>query len=291
MKKMFQSAFGTVVMIAVLVIAFSSIYVVEPNEYAAVRQIGKIVRVDDTPGLKVKIPFIQTVQKISGKIIIYDIEESDVITRDKKSMIADNFVLWKVTDPMAYIRTLNAIKGRAEERIDAAVYNALKNTISSMDQDDIILATGEKLTERITTAANKDIGQYGIEIVTSQIKMLGIPSDNEAAVYERMISERQNIAASYVADGQAEAQVIRNTTDKEAAMLKAEAEKQAAILEAEGEEEYLRILQEAYNSPEKAEFYEFMRGLESLKSSLSGSGKKVLVLDKDSELVDILYGE
>lgn len=291
MKKMFQSAFGIVVVIAVLVIAFSSIYVVEPNEYAAVRQLGKIVRVDDTPGLKVKIPFIQTVQKISGKIIIYDIEESDVITRDKKSMIADNFVLWKVTDPMAYIRTLNAIKGRAEERIDAAVYNALKNTISSMDQDDIILATGEKLTERITTAANKDIGQYGIEIVTSQIKMLGIPSDNEAAVYERMISERQNIAASYVADGQAEAQVIRNTTDKEAAMLKAEAEKQAAILEAEGEEEYLRILQEAYNSPEKAEFYEFMRGLESLKSSLSGSGKKVLVLDKDSELVDILYGE
>lgn len=291
MKKMFQSAFGIVVVIAVLVIAFSSIYVVEPNEYAAVRQLGKIVRVDDTPGLKVKIPFIQTVQKISGKIIIYDIEESDVITRDKKSMIADNFVLWKVTDPMAYIRTLNAIKGRAEERIDAAVYNALKNTISSMDQDDIILATGEKLTERITTAANKDIGQYGIEIVTSQIKMLGIPSDNEAAVYERMISERQNIAASYVADGQAEAQVIRNTTDKEAAMLKAEAEKQAAVLEAEGEEEYLRILQEAYNSPEKAEFYEFMRGLESLKSSLSGSGKKVLVLDKDSELVDILYGE
>ncbi|MBR3000592.1 MAG: protease modulator HflC [Oscillospiraceae bacterium] len=291
MKKMFQSAFGIVVVIAVLVIAFSSIYVVEPNEYAAVRQLGKIVRVDDTPGLKVKIPFIQTVQKISGKIIIYDIEESDVITRDKKSMIADNFVLWRVTDPMAYIRTLNAIKGRAEERIDAAVYNALKNTISSMDQDDIILATGEKLTERITTAANKDIGQYGIEIVTSQIKMLGIPSDNEAAVYERMISERQNIAASYVADGQAEAQVIRNTTDKEAAMLKAEAEKQAAILEAEGEEEYLRILQEAYNSPEKAEFYEFMRGLESLKSSLSGSGKKVLVLDKDSELVDILYGE
>ena len=100
MKKMFQSAFGIVVVIAVLVIAFSSIYVVEPNEYAAVRQLGKIVRVDDTPGLKVKIPFIQTVQKISGKIIIYDIEESDVITRDKKSMIADNFVLWKVTDPM-----------------------------------------------------------------------------------------------------------------------------------------------------------------------------------------------
>ncbi|MBQ8995577.1 MAG: protease modulator HflC [Oscillospiraceae bacterium] len=290
MKKLFHSALGLVIAVAVIVLVFSSVYILEPNEYAAVRQLGKIVRVDDTPGLRFKIPFVQTVQKISGKIIIYDIEESDVITRDKKSMIADNFVLWRVTDPMAYIRTLNAIQGRAEERIDAAVYNALKNTISSMDQDDIILATGEKLTEKITTAANKDIGQYGIEIVTSQIKMLGIPEDNEDAVYERMISERQNIAASYVADGAAEAQVIRNTTDKEAAVLRAEAEKQAAILEAEGEEEYLKILQEAYNSPEKAEFYEYMRGLESLKSSMKGSGRKVLVLDKDSELVEILYG-
>ena len=291
MRKIFQNAFALVIIAVILIVAASSVYVLEPNEYAAVRQLGKIVRIDDTAGLRFRIPFIQTVQKISGKIIIYDIEESDVITRDKKSMIADNFVLWRVIDPMAYIRTLNAIQGRAEERIDAAVYNALKNTISSMDQDDIIMATGEKLTEKITNAANKDIGQYGIEIVTSQIKMLGIPADNEAAVYERMISERQNIAASYVADGAAEAQVIRNTTDKDAALLKAEAEKKAAILEAEGEEEYLKILQEAYNSPEKAEFYEFMRGLESLKSSLKGSGRKVLVLDKDSELVEILYGE
>ena len=205
-------------------------------------------------------------------------------------MIVDNFVLWRVTDPMAYIRTLNAIEARAEERIDAAVYNALKNTISSMNQDDIIQATGEKLTNMITTAANKDIGQYGLEIVTSQIKMLGIPSDNEAAVYERMISERQNIAASYVAEGEAEAQKIRNATDREAAVIRAEAEKQAALLEAEGEEAYLQILREAYDNPEKAEFYEYLRGLESLKASFTGEGRKVLVLDKDSELAQILYG-
>ena len=281
---------GLIVLFAVSVL-LSSVYVVNPNEYVAVRELGKIVRVDDTPGLRFKVPMLQTIQRVSGKVIIYDIEESDVITRDKKSMIADNFVLWKVVDPMAYIRTLNAIEARAEERIDAAVYNALKNTISSMNQDDIIQATGEKLTDMITTAANKDIGQYGLEIVTSQIKMLGIPEDNEAAVYERMISERQNIAASYVADGEAEAQKIRNTTDKEVALIKAQAEKEAALLEAEGEEEYLNILKEAYDSPEKAEFYEYMRGLESMKTSFSGSGKKVLVLDKDSELAKILYGE
>ncbi len=290
MKKILSNLLTAVVIAAVLTVILGSVYVVNPNEYVAVRQLGKIVRVDNTPGLRFKLPVIQTIQRISGKVIIYDIEESDVITRDKKSMIADNFVLWKVTDPMAYIRTLNAIEARAEERIDAAVYNALKNTISSMNQDDIIQATGEKLTNMITTAANKDIGQYGLEIVTSQIKMLGIPSDNEAAVYERMISERQNIAASYVAEGEAEAQKIRNATDREAAVILAEAEKQAALLEAEGEEAYLQILREAYDNPEKAEFYEYLRGLESLKASFTGEGRKVLVLDKDSELAQILYG-
>ena len=290
MKKILSNLLTAVVIAAVLTVILGSVYVVNPNEYVAVRQLGKIVRVDNTPGLRFKLPVIQTIQRISGKVIIYDIDESDVITRDKKSMIADNFVLWRVTDPMAYIRTLNAIEARAEERIDAAVYNALKNTISSMNQDDIIQATGEKLTNMITTAANKDIGQYGLEIVTSQIKMLGIPSDNEAAVYERMISERQNIAASYVAEGEAEAQKFRNATDREAAVIRAEAEKQAALLEAEGEEAYLQILREAYDNPEKAEFYEYLRGLESLKASFTGEGRKVLVLDKDSELAQILYG-
>ena len=189
---------------------------------------------------------------------------------------------------MAYIRTLNAVQLRAEERIEAAVYNALKNTISSMIQDDIIAATGERLTGMITREANSDIGQYGIEIVTSQIKILGLPSDNESAVYERMISERNNIAASYTASGAAEAQKIRNATDKEVVVLKAEAEKQAAILRAEGEEQYMQILQEAYNTQEKAEFYEYARSLDAMKESLKGENK-TLVLDKNSELAKIFY--
>ena len=278
------------IVIVLLILGFnSSAYSVRMNEFAAVRQMGRIVRIDDTPGLKFRIPFIQTVQTISARTILYDIPESDVITRDKKTMTADNFVLWRVVDPMAYIRTLNASRNRAEERIEAAVYNALKNTISSMNQDDIIAATGERLTALITNEANSDIGQYGIEIVTSQIKVLGLPNDNEEAVYERMISERNNIAASYIAGGQAEAQKIHNATDREVAVLKAEAEKQAAILRAEGEEQYMQILQEAYNTPEKAEFYEYARSLDAMKESLSGENK-TLILSKDSELAKILYG-
>ncbi|MBQ9153442.1 MAG: protease modulator HflC [Solobacterium sp.] len=278
-----------IAVIAAAVLLGSSLFSVNMNEYAVVRQLGRVVKVENTPGLKFKMPFVQTVETISARTILYDIPESDVITRDKKSMIADNFVLWRVTDPMAYIRTLNASMPRAEERIEAAVYNALKNTISSMNQDDIIASTGEKLTGMITREANSDIGQYGIEIITSQIKILGLPSDNESAVYGRMISERNNIAAGYTAGGASEAQKIRNKTDREVTVLIAEAQKKAAILRAEGEEQYMQVLQEAYNTPEKAEFYEYARSLDAMKQSLQGDNKTI-ILNQDSELAHILQG-
>ncbi len=280
----------TVGVIVVLILLLSSVYTVRQNQYVVIRQWGKITAVNDNPGLAFKIPFIQTAEPITKEIILYDIPESDVITKDKKSMVVDSFVLWKVTDPDKYIKSLNAVRGRAVERIDAAVYNAVKNTISSMTQDEVIASRGEALTTKITNEANSDIGQYGVEILTAQIKTLSLPADNQEAVYIRMISERENIAAGYEASGKAQAQKIRNETDKEVQLLIADAEKQAAILEAEGEEEYMRILQDAYNSGEKADFYEYIRGLDSLKKSLSGDGRKTLILDKNSELVQILYG-
>lgn len=264
-------------------------YTVKPNEYVAIRQFGKIVNVTDTPGLHVKTPFIQSTQHISAATILYDIPASDVITRDKKSMISDNYVLWHVIDARLYAQTLNAIDARAEERIEAAVYNSLKKFISSMTQEEIIAARGNTLDTMVTEDANKDIGIYGIEITESKIKALDLPDDNKAAVFTRMISERENIAASYTAEGDEAAQKIRNDTDKEATIIKAEAEKKAAQLIAEGEAEYMNILQEAYNTTDKADFYNYIRGLDALRVTLKGSNK-TLILDKDSELVKIIYG-
>ena len=275
--------------LVVVLLLFSSLYSVAPNEYAAVRQFGKIVKIEDTPGLKFKLPFIQNIQMISKATMLYDVPLSDVITRDKKSMIADNYVLWRVNDPTKYIRTLDAIEVRAEERIEAAVYNSLKNVISSMSQDEVIEARGEKLTQMLTDEANSDIGDYGIELITAEIKSLDLPDDNKEAVYDRMISERQNIAASYTAQGEAEAQKIRNETDKTVTVMKANANKDAEILVAEGEAEYMKILQEAYNTKDKEDFYSFTRALDAFQKSLSG-GEKTIILDKDSELVKILYG-
>ena len=287
--KKFQSI-AVLILVLILIIMGGGAYTVAPNQFAAVRQFGKIVKVEQEPGLKFKIPLLQNVQYVSKAITLYDVPLSDVITKDKKSMIADNYVLWQVVDATKFIRTLDAIESRAEERIEAAVYNALKNVISSMTQDEIIEARGERLTQLLTDEANSDIGDYGIHVITAEIKALDLPDDNKSAVYERMISERQNIAASYTAQGEAEAQKIRNETDKNVMVMKADAKKQAEILVAEGEAEYMRILQEAYNTEEKADFYNYLRSLDALKASLSGKDKTV-ILDKDSELAKILYGE
>lgn len=287
MKKKINRIIGTVVAIILLIFIVNAMFVIRENQYGIVKEFGKIEKVVSEPGLYVKIPFIQEVDTVSKELQLYDIAKSDVITQDKKSMIVDSFVLWRITDPKVFAQTLNTSQANAEGRIDVAVYNSIKNVISSMTQSDIIAARGQELTNYIMSGISS-INQYGIEITSVEIKLLDLPEDNKDAVFQRMISERENIAATYTAEGNSEAQVIRNTTDKEAAMLISDAEKQAEILNAEGEAEYMRIMSEAYNDTSKADFYSFTRSLDALKNSISGDNKTI-ILDKDSLLTQIFY--
>ena len=286
MKK--SKIIAAVVAVIAVILFSASFYTVAENEYAVVPQFGKIQYVVSTPGANFKVPFVQTIRYIPKELKLYDIAQSDVITSDKKSMIADDYILWRITDPIKFVQTLNYSIASAEDRSSVAAYNATKNVISSMTQDEIIAARGTKLTEMITQNANTSIGQYGIEIVKTEIKLLDLPDDNKEAVYERMISERNNIAASYTAAGNAEAQKIRNETDKNVSVMLAEAKKQAAVLEAEGESEYMKKLAEAYNDESKADFYTYIRSLDALKKSIQGDNKTI-VLDKDSAIAQLFY--
>ena len=280
-----------IVVLIALFLGFNSTYSLKENEYGIKLQFNKIVAIDDQAGLYYKIPFMQNVRKVPKSIQLYDIRPSDVMTSDKKSMIADMYILWRVSDPTVYYQTLNANVNNAKDRTGIAVYNSVKSVISSMTQDEIIEARGEKLTQTITADANPDIQKYGIEIVQAQLKSLDLPDDNKQAVYERMISERNNIAASYTAEGESKAKKIQNETDKQVAILKAQAEKKSAKLKAEGEAKYMETLQQAYNDKDKADFYNYIRSLDALKVSLSGKGEKKLMLGRDSELAKILYGK
>jgi membrane protease subunit HflC len=290
------------------------------NQFKLVRRFGKVERVISTPGISFKVPFIETVDVVPDQILIYDLPASDVITSDKKTMIVDSYVLWRVTDPLKFAQTLSGSVTNAENRIDNIVYNATKNTISNMTQDAVILSRDGKmtvtiaeadtdvvsrdisvdeetavveitsLTEEIMAQINSVESQYGIEIITVDVKKLDLPDDNKQAVYTRMISERENIAAQYTAEGNAQAQIIMNTTDREVSITISNAQAQAEAIRAEGEAEYMRILSDAYSDESKADFYSYVRALDALRASMA-NGDDTIILSEDSPIAGIFYGK
>ena len=282
-------AFIILIVLALLFVGANSLVITNENEYSLIRQFGKVDYVIDHAGISFKIPFIQSVDTLPKETLLYDLSSSDVITSDKKTMICNSYILWHITDPRLFAQTLNSSIGSAESRLDTVVYNSTKNVISSTTQDEVISGRNGTLSDAIIANIGSTLKQYGIELLSFDIKQLDLPSDNKAAVYERMISERDNIAATYTAEGSSEAQIIRNTTDKEVTVMLSEAEKEAEILIAEGEAEYMRILSEAYGDPSKAEFYSFVRSLDALKASMTG-GNKTVILSPDSPIAEIFYG-
>lgn len=275
--------------IVVMTAMFSSVFVTEENEYRLIRQFGKVDRVVSEPGIGFKMPFIEEVDTLPKQILLYDLSASDVITKDKKTMIADSYVLWKIIDPLKFAQTLNSSISNAESRINTVVYNSIKNVISSLSQTEVISGRDGELTEAIMKNIGATMDQYGISLLSVETKQLDLPSDNKNAVYERMISERNKIAAQYKAEGDSEATVKKNTTDKEVSIMLSNAKAEAAQITAEAEGEYMRILANAYGDADRRSFYEFVRSLDAAKLSLK-DGNKTLILSKDSPLAQIFMG-
>lgn len=313
----------TMILLAViaLIVLGNSMVITRQNQFKLIRQFGRVQRVVTESGLTFKIPFLESVDTIPKELLLYDLPASDVITSDKKTMIVDSYVLWHVTDPLKFAQTLSCSVNNAEGRIDAIVYNATKNTISNMKQDEVIRSRDGKMTitveENTSDVTNNDLilsnekeevieitslteeimgqinhveEQYGIEIVVVDVKKLDLPDDNKQAVYTRMISERENIAAQYTAEGKSEAKMIENTTDKEVSIMLSDAQAKAEATIAEGEAEYMRILSDAYANPEKMDFYSFVRALDAVQESITGTNKTIILSD-DSPVAQIFNGQ
>ena len=291
MKK--SSIIITIIVVALLIVAANSVYTVQENQYACVVEFSKIVATNDQPGLHFKVPFLHSVKYFSNATQLYDIPPSEVITLDKQNMTVDCYVLWEISDPLKFYQTLGSTPV-AEQRLGDQTYTALKNAMGTLAQADIInMEDGGKRNEiydGIATTVNEKAQTYGINVLDVKIKRFDLPESNLNAVYSRMISERNQMASKFTADGNYEASIIRNDVDKQVNILVSNAQAEAAKLEAEGEAEYMRLLAEAYNSPDKQEFYQFILALDALKQSLTGS-EKTIILDADSELAKILAGQ
>ncbi len=288
MKKF--AVLAVIILVLLAILAFSAFYSVAENQYACLVRFSKIIDVQDTAGLHFKIPFVDTVRYFPKTVMIYDIAPSEVLTKDKKSMTVDSYVLWEISDPLTFYKTLGTTN-EAENRLDVTTYTALKNTLGTIDQQEIInMEEGAKRNQiysDITDQVTQSILSYGIEVVDVKLKRLDLPADNEQAVYTRMISERNQMAASFTAEGNEEATKIRNEVDRTVNIMISDAKLEAEKIEAEGEAEYMRILAQTYNTPEKQEFYNFIRALDALKISLAG-GDKTVILGADSPLAQII---
>ena len=280
------------VVVLLMVLASASFYTVEENQYACIFRFSEIVDVQSEAGAHFKIPFVDTVKYFDKATQFYDIPPSEVLTSDKQNMTVDCYILWSITDPQQFYRALGSTT-KAEERLDAITYTALKNTMSTLAQADIINMNDgterNEIYDGIAAKVDEQAEIYGIRVEDVKIKQFDLPSSNLNAVHTRMISERNQMAEKYTAEGNLEASVIRNEVDKQVNILISNAQANAAKLEAEGEAEYMRLLAEAYDTADKKEFYEFTLALDALKKSLTGE-EKTVILDADSALAQILLG-
>ena len=281
-----------VIAILVIILASNCFYTVAENEFACVVEFSKIVATTDQPGLHFKVPFLHSVKYFSDATQLYDIPPSEVITKDKQNMTVDCYVLWEIADPLKFYQTLGSTSV-AQQRLGDQTYTALKNAMGTLAQADIInMEDGgqrNEIYDGIATTVNEKAQTYGINVLDVKIKRFDLPESNLNAVYSRMISERNQMASKYTADGNYDASIIRNDVDKQVNITVSNAKAAAAKLEAEGEAEYMRLLAAAYNSQDKKDFYEFILALDALKQSLTGEDNTV-ILDADSKLAQMLAG-
>jgi membrane protease subunit HflC len=276
--------------IVAIILLASSLFVVKEGEYKVVLKFGEAVRVEESPGLYFKIPFIESVSQLPKYQMTYESNPTSILTKDKKPIIVDNYTVWRINNPQNFLRTVQTVSGGVQ-RIDEAVYNSVRRKLSEVNYDNIIsenTARGninDEITKDVSEAILRD--NYGIEVVDVRIKRTDLPEGNKQSVYNRMISDRQSIAARYLSEGDEESRKITSKADRTATELLAQAEADAKKIIAQGEQQAAKIYNEAYGKDPA--FYSLYRTLQSYVTTLNN--EPVIMLPIDSPYTRILLGK
>lgn len=272
-----------VLIVAILFLANLSLFIVDETKQAIVLQFGKPIRVIKDPGLNWKLPFIQNVVFFEDRLLVYDAAPTEIITKDKKTLIVDNYARWKIVDPLKFLQTVRDLNG-AQARLDDIIYSELRVDLGLFDMSEIVSERREDIMKRVTEISNEKASIYGIEIVDVRIKRVDLPPENEKFIFDRMRAERERIAKQYRAEGQEESAKIIAETEREKTVILAEAYKAAQILKGEGEAESIKIYAESFN--QDPEFYKFYRTLEAYR--LTFKDKTTVLLSTDNEFLKYL---
>lgn len=273
-----------IVIVLIAIILLTTVYKVDVTEQVVVLQFGKPVRTVQTPGLHLKLPVpIQNAVFFDKRLLEYDVQPAEVLSTDKKTLIVDNYVRWRIVDPLLFLQTLRAIP-TAVTRLDDIVYSEIRRELGLHNMADIITDNREQIMDAVTKASYEATLPYGIEVIDVRIKRVDLPAENEASIYARMQAERQRKANQYRSEGDEEAQKIVASTEKEKTIILANAYKVAQETRGEGEARALQIYADAYSADPA--FYEFLKTLETYKSVIDSS--TTLVLPVDSKLFKLL---
>ncbi len=279
-----------VAIVVAAILLLNSLFIVNEGEFRVVLKFGEAVRIHDEPGMKFKIPFIESERSLPKYQMVYDSAATPILTLDQKPIIVDNYTIWRITNAQQFLRTIQTLNS-AEQRLDAAVYNAVRRRLSATEYGDIISAETARgnLNEeiRVEVANAMESGGTGITIIDVRIKRTDLPEENKASVYNRMISDRQSIAARYLSEGDEESRRITSAADRTANIIMSEASARAQQIMSEGEQEAARIYNEAYGA--NPEFYKLFRTLESYK--ISFQGEPVIILPIESPYAQLLMGK
>ncbi len=281
--------FGVIVLV-ILGVILANVFVVKEGEYKVVRQFGEVVKIVDEPGLNIKTPFIQSVTTVPKYQMLYDEASAEINTRDKKRMLIDNYVVWRVEDPQLMISNLANLVN-AETKMSEFVFSVVRTELGQLNYDDIINdekssrgSLNDRVTERVNQLLAKD--NYGIIVTDVRMRRTDLPPENEEAVFTRMISERQSTAQEYLSRGDADKNRIMANTDREVREILAKADADADTIRGQGEGEAAKIYNDTFSKD--AEFYELYRTLESYKKTIDG--ETVIVLPSDSPYAKLLMG-
>lgn len=278
-----------IVLFALLLFLFTNVYIVKEGEFKVVRQFGEIVRIDKSPGLKVKVPFVQSITTLPKYQMGYDVSEAEINTKDKKRMIIDNYAIWRIDDPIKMITNARSMES-AESRMEEFIYSVVRTELGQLDYDEIINekssrgSINDRITQRVNELLEKD--NYGISVTDVRIKRTDLPAENEESVYKRMISERGSKAQEYLSKGDAKKNIIMAETDRKVIELLAKTEAKAEIIRAEGEGEAAQIYNASFSKD--TEFYSLYRTLESYTKTVND--QTVIVLPSDSPYAKLLSG-
>jgi len=276
---------GVFIAVAVLILLFTSMFILDQTQQAVVLRFGKVVKVVKEPGLHFKQPFVDNVVKFEKRMLIYDIEPEKIITADKKTLIIDTYTLWKIKDPRKFMESFKSVR-LALPRIDDIVYSHIRDVFAKGTFEEIVSEKREEFLNKVTKLCRRDLDEFGVEVVDVRVKHADLPPENTQAVYNRMKEERYSIAAQIRAEGQKEAQKIRAEADKKVKIILAQAYSEAEKIKGTGDASAVSIYAQSFSKD--PDFYEFWRTMELYRDSLKDA---VIIAGEDAEVLKFMIKE